>query len=196
MPSPLHAPNAGKRSVRSSPLWLACLAGLVLLSGCGTQPPLMRDAPQNATQAAPLTGVVLVLAMFGDPTLDSSLERAFVAALKERGIDASAAHGVLPGTAQPGTAQLSRSLREGGYDSLLLSRLEQYKHVERETTATQVALVETTLFLDAGRIAYWRVDSENFLLGPGELGQVGTQQALVEAMVADLLAAMQADGVL
>ncbi len=99
----------------------AAYVGLsIILTGCST---LKMDTWSDPELSERPLGKVMVLAIAEQPTTCRLFEGHFVEQLKAKGIAATVGHNVLPTNDQLTREQLDAALKEGGYDSLILTRL-------------------------------------------------------------------------
>lgn len=93
---------------------------LLILVGCST---LSMDTWSDPEISERPLGKVMVLAIAEQATTCRLFEGHFTEQLAARGVDAVSGHVVLPADEDLSREQLEAALKEGGYDSLVLTRL-------------------------------------------------------------------------
>jgi hypothetical protein len=148
-------------------LRLAFAACLALLAGCANVGTSVGHVWQDSGRARSATlGKTLVLALAPKAEVVMVLEDEWVRQLRQKGVDASAANRLLPGGSPPDKERVVELVKARGFDTLLVSRLVDVKQVEREVSAYQVGVVETTLY-DAGtEQRFWSARADTFLVNP------------------------------
>jgi len=172
-------------------LRLAFAACLALMAGCASVGTSVGHVWHDSGRAGSATlGKTLVLALAPKAEVVMVLEDEWVRQLRQKGIDASAANPLLPGESPPDKERVVALVKARGFDTLLVSRLVDVKEVEREVSAYQVGVVETTLY-DAGtERKFWSARADTFLINPtGErIIAVRGERArdFVQALVAEM----------
>jgi len=111
-------------------------------------------------------GKTLVLALTHEAEVVVMLENEWTRQLRDRGIDASSANLLLPGEIPPTEGRVVELLKAAGFDTLLVSRVVDVKHVEREVSAYQVAVVETRLYDTKTEQSFWSARADTYLVNP------------------------------
>jgi hypothetical protein len=111
-------------------------------------------------------GKTLVLALTHDAEVVVMLEKEWTRQLRDRGIDASSANLLLPAEIPLAEERVIELLKAGGFDTLLVSRVVDVKHVEREVSAYQVAVVETKLYDTKTEQPFWSIRADTYLVNP------------------------------
>jgi len=99
---------------------IACSSILVVLAGCSSLDIATWSDPSIGERPV---GKVMVLAIAEEPTTCRMFEGHFVEELHANGVDAVSGHAVLAAEGAVTREQLEAYLKEGGYDSLILTRL-------------------------------------------------------------------------
>jgi hypothetical protein len=148
-------------------LRLAFAACLALMAGCANVGTSVGHVWQDSGRARSATlGKTLVLVLAPKAEVVMVLEDEWVRQLRQKGVDASAANRLLPGGSPPDKERVVELVKARGFDTLLVSRLVDVKHVEREVSSYQVAVVDTDLY-DAGTEArFWSARADTFLVNP------------------------------
>jgi len=145
---------------------LAIAACLALLAGCASVGTTVGQVWRDSGRTDATLGKTLVLVLVPQAEVVTRLETEWVRQLGDHGIDAHAASPLLPGKKVPEEQQVVELVRAGGYDTLLLCRLLDVKHVEREVKAYQVAVVETVLYDATTESRFWSARTDTFLVNP------------------------------
>jgi len=180
--------RAGASTGKRIFLRLVSATCFALLAGCasvGTSVDnVWRDSGRPDTA---LPGKVLVLVLAPQLGVVSVLENEWVHQLEARGIKASAANWLTPGEEPPDNKRVVALVKEGGFDTLLVSRVVDVKPIEREAPAYQVGVVEITLYDTATEQRFWSARATSFLRNPTQerISELRSERArkFVEALI-------------
>ncbi|MCO1334500.1 hypothetical protein MO867_09115 [Microbulbifer sp. OS29] len=107
--------------------------------------------------------LVLAYTLIPQPLQGVSVEREWVSQLQESGIDAHSWSALAPMIGIPSMREITRVLKGGGFDTLLVTQLLALKQTDPHTRNASVAIVETRLYIAPDDDVYWSVQSETFL---------------------------------
>lgn len=153
----------GLRSACIRWMLTACLA---LIAGCSSIGTKIDHVWLDDGRGNVALGKTLVLALTHDAEVVVMLEKEWTRQLRDRGIDASSANLLLPGEIPLAEERVIELLKAGGFDTLLVSRVVDVKHVEREVSAYQVAVVETKLYDTKTEQSFWSARADTYLVNP------------------------------
>ncbi|MGE5276457.1 MAG: hypothetical protein ACM3SU_05640 [Acidobacteriota bacterium] len=175
-------------------LLLCAATCLALLAGCAKST-IVSDVWRDSARSRTKPGKTLVLAVFQDPGVRISLEDEWTRQLRSRGIAADAVHTVFAGP-PPDRERLVELVKAGGFDTLLICKLLEVKKVERDVSASQVAVVETILYDTKTEQPYWSARSETFLVNPTGEHVANPRSELIREFVEDVIREMSVSKVL
>lgn len=144
------------------------LAAVVLLfGGCAASSgTLIKDVwSDDARPAGARLGKTLVVALTPTPVVAIALEAEWARQLRARGIDAHTLEELLPHR-PPEEPRVVALVRDGSFDTLIVSRLVDVKDVERDLSTYQVGVVDTSLYAAKTETKFWSVRADTFLLNP------------------------------
>jgi len=188
-------------SMRPAPLLrvvilLAIAAYLALSAGCASVGTTVSEVWRDDGRPDSPLGKTLVLALVPQAEVVTRLENEWVRELRDHGVDAQAASPLLPGEKMPEEQQVVELVRAGGFNTLLLCRLLDVKHVEREVSSYQVAVVETILYDAATEERFWSARADTFLVNPTGEKIVKQRDERVREFVETLIGEMAGSKVL
>jgi len=151
------------RHFRMPVFLVACLA---LIAGCAGVGTTVGEVWRDPGRSDAVLGKTLVLVLVPQAEVVTRVEAEWVRQLHEHGIDAQAASPQLPSGVAPEEQQVVAVVKAGGFDTLLVSRLVDVKHIEREVNSYQVAQVETDLYDALTEKRFWSARADTFLVNP------------------------------
>jgi len=185
-------PRVGEKVVLLSVV--ACLA---LISGCSSVGTVVDRVWQHgrADDSAAL-GKTLVVALMPKPEVVTALENEWIHQLRRHNVDAHASSVLLPSEIPPEKERVVELVRDGGFNTLLVTRLVDVKHVEREVSSYQVAVVETDLYHTATEQKFWSARADTFLVNPTGERIVELREERVQEFVKTLIGEMSRSNLL
>ena len=154
---------SGSRSAWIRWVLVACFA---VMAGCSSIGTKIDHVWLDEARGNVALGKTLVLALTHDAEVVVMFENEWTQQLRDRGIDASSANLLLPGEIPPTEGRVVELLKAAGFDTLLVSRVVDVKHVEREVSAYQVAVVETKLYDTKTEQSFWSARADTYLVNP------------------------------
>ncbi len=153
------------RDFRQLPAWFF-LGACLLLTACSTASTVVTHSWRNPARPPMPLGKTLVLAIPFNPQsrVGVRAESEWVYLLRQRGIDAQAWSQFMPGVPIPEKPAVVALVRERRFDTVLVARVVDLKKVERETPASQVAVVETKLYDGSSGQVFWQAQSDTYLI--------------------------------
>ncbi|MFC6635282.1 hypothetical protein [Microbulbifer taiwanensis] len=147
------------------PAWLI-LGACLLLAACASPSTVVTHVWSDRDRAPITMGKTLVLAIPFNPASEAGVraENAWVLQLRRLGMDAQAWSQLMPGAPVPEKRAVAALVRAQGFDTVLVARVVELKKVERDTPASQVAVVETKLYDGRNEQLLWFAQSNTYLI--------------------------------
>ncbi|SHG13712.1 hypothetical protein SAMN04487965_3383 [Microbulbifer donghaiensis] len=145
--------------------WLI-VSSCLLLTACTSASTVITHSWRDPVRPTVAIGRTLVLAIPFSPLSEVGVraENAWVTHLRQRGIDAQAWSQLAPDLPVPEKRDVVATVRGMGFDTLLVARVVDLKKVERDTAASQVAVVETLLYDGNSEQIVWWAESDTYLI--------------------------------
>ena len=142
--------------------WLAFAVCVVLLAGCATTSTTVGRVWQDPARAHTPMGKTLVVALLSDTEVAVPIEDEWASQLGSRGVEAKRANVLLPDQHPPDKQSVVDLVKAEGFDTLLVVELVKVKKVEKDVSATQVAVVDTKLYDTRTEQMFWSARSDTF----------------------------------
>ncbi|WP_226647663.1 hypothetical protein [Microbulbifer variabilis] len=135
--------------------------------------------------------LVLAYTLFPRPIIGLYVEDVWVEQLGRYGVNALSWSNFSVDGKVPSMGELADVLTEYQFDTLLVTQLISFKHLNRDVSNSQVAIVETRLYLAPTEEVYWSLQSESFLANyvMGEIRRPREGDALeyVETVIQEMM---------
>jgi hypothetical protein len=171
LPVVLDAVNTSRRCHALSGLgragmrWVLAMC-IAVMAGCSGMGTTVDNVWLDEAGGDVALGKTLVLALSREVEVVAMLEDEWARQLRDRGVEAALASQLLPGEIPPSEERVVAVLKASGFDTLLVSRVVDVKHIERNVSAYQVAVVETKLYDTKTEKSFWSARADTFLVNP------------------------------
>ena len=170
----------------STMLVAACLS---FWAGCASTTSINESWSDSARPKTPL-GKTLAVAVVYDAQVARALEQEWARQLRERGVDATPLEALGPTVRPPGRQDLVALAQQHGFVTVLVSKRLDVKQVERDVSASQVAVVETKLYDVRTEQPFWSARTDTFLDGASLEAERRPGGKLARTFVETLIAEM------